>query len=172
MAKNKSDKVPHYELLYIVSNKFTEEELKPIQEKVEKLITDNKGEITYRENWGKKKLAYKIDHFSYGYYSLLEFDIPGTKAQKVNDVLRMSADILRHQMMKKVKLTASEIAKEKEIAEKIFKTNFSEKKEEVKDKKTSKKSAPAKIKGDKKEEVDTKKLDEKLDKILNTDDLL
>ena len=54
MAKNKKSVTPHYELLYIISNKFTEEEIKPIIEKVSKVITDNKGEITYTEDWGKK----------------------------------------------------------------------------------------------------------------------
>ncbi len=173
MAKNKSNKVPHYELLYIVSNKFTEDELKPIQEKVEKIITDNDGKITFKENWGKKKLAYTIEHFNYGYYNLVEFDTKGLNLQKINDTLRMSADILRHQIVTKAKLTTSEITKEKEVAEKLFKTNFA-KKEEVSKTSTSKISPKPKTSNKKEteEKVDQKKLDEKLEKILNTDDLL
>ena len=70
MSKTKSSKIPHYELLYIVSNKYSEEELEPIKNKVNKIIEENGGKITFSEDWGKKKLCYPIKHFSYGYYLL------------------------------------------------------------------------------------------------------
>jgi len=46
MAKNKANITPHYELLYILSNKYAENELKPIMENVAKVITSNQGNIT------------------------------------------------------------------------------------------------------------------------------
>lgn len=173
MAKNKSDKLPHYELLYIVSNKFTEDELKPIQKNVEKIITDNGGEVTFKETWGKKKLAYPINHFNHGYYSLVEFDIKGEDMIKVNTLLRMSSDIVRHQIVTKKKLTAEEIAQEKIKAEELYKKSFGNKDAKGKTKtavgQSVKKSSEVKTEDEK---VNQKELDDKLDKILETDDLL
>ncbi|RLC38598.1 30S ribosomal protein S6 [Candidatus Falkowbacteria bacterium] len=163
MAKNKKNEIPHYELLYIVSNKYTEDELKPIVLNVNKTIEENGGKITYKEDWGKKKLAYSIKHFNYGYYSLAEFDIEGGQVEKIDKELRMSSEILRHTIVVKIAKTAEEIKAEKTRAKVIVKKAIKEKRKE--------KEEPLK-KEEPKTKVDLKDLDEKLDKILDTDDLL
>lgn len=114
MAKNKSSQLPRYELLYVVSNKFTGEETEPIAQKVEDLITTNDGNIVYRENWGKRRMSYPIKGFQFGYYRLLEFDLPADKIQEINRYLRFSNDILRHQIIKRQPRTVEEILAAKE----------------------------------------------------------
>jgi len=158
MARNKPNETPHYELLYIVSNKYSEEELKPIMERVNKVITDHGGEITYTEEWGKKKFAYTIDHFKHGYYNLVEFDLPEGNLNEIDRTLQMDSDILRHMTVAKRKRTAEEIDQEK-------KKKAEPKPEPEKDKQEE--SKPQKDE----EKVDMEQLDEKLDKILETDDL-
>ena len=169
MAKNKSSEVPHYELLYIVSNKFAEDEVKPIIEKVNKQIVDFGGEITHAEEWGKKKLAYQMAGFNHGYYCLVEFDLPGDKLAKINNNLRLSTEILRHMIVTKKKRTAEEIEKEKKVSEAFFKKLSGKDEAEAKEKKEE----PIKAEKEEKEKkTDLKDLDEKLDKILETDDLI
>ena len=114
MAKNKSSQLPRYELLYVVSNKFTGEETEPIAQKVEDLITTNDGNIIYRENCGKRRMSYPIKGFQFGYYRLLEFDLPADKIQEINRYLRLSNDILRHQIIKRQPRTVEEILAAKE----------------------------------------------------------
>jgi small subunit ribosomal protein S6 len=164
MAKNKSSKTPHYELLFIVSNKFTEDEVKPIIEEVKAIIEKNDGTVTYDEYWGKKELAYPINHFNHGYYALYEFDAAGEKMAQIDKDLRMHRKVLRHQIVTKIFRTPEEIIAEKKAEEekraKVKKETVEEKKEEVK--KEEKEVA----------KVNLKDLDEKLDKILETDDLL
>jgi len=163
MAKNKSNKTPHYEMLYIISNKFTEDELKPIREKVGKTITDNGGAVTYAEEWGKKKFTYPIEHFHHGYYQLLEFDLEADKVAGLDRTFRLSNEILRHMLVAKPVRSTEEIEAEKRAAEKrVAKMKEKEEKEIKKEEK----------KPEKKKLVDLKDLDEKLDKILETDDLL
>lgn len=159
MAKNKTSEIPHYELLYIVSNKYSEEELKPIIEKVRKIISDQGGNITFSEEWGKKRLAYPINNFRYGYYNLVEFDLEGEKLIKIDKALRLAREILRHQIVNKKQKSLAEIEKEKKITEKIIAKREKDEKEEKEEEK-------------KKDKVELKDLDEKLDKILETDDLL
>jgi small subunit ribosomal protein S6 len=161
MSKVKSGEIPHYELLYLISNKFSEEEIKPIIEKVNSLIVNNGGKITSKEDLGKKRLAYPIKGFRYGYYSLVDFDLAGEDLIKVDRALRMMNEILRHQIVVKIIKTAEQIAEDKKIAEKIAARNIKEEKEEQE-----------KLKETSKEKVDLKDLDEKLDKILETNDLL
>lgn len=163
MSKVKSSEIPHYELLYLVSNKFSEDELPSIIEKVRNLIKENEGNITFSEEWGKKRLAYPVGGFRFGYYNLVEFDLVGEKMAKLERALRMASEILRHQIVVKKIKTALEIEKERKIAEKISARRVEEEKE-AKEK--------IKEKDKDKEKVDLKDLDEKLDKILETEDLL
>lgn len=133
MSKVKSDKTPHYELLYLVSNKYSEAELEPIKTKVNKLIENHGGEISYSETMGKRRLAYAIKGFRYGYYELVEFDLAGSELIKLEKDLKLDHEILRHQVVKKIKLTAEEIkAEATRIAERLAKDNAEEVKEEVK----------------------------------------
>ncbi len=164
MSKTNESRIPHYELLYIVSNKFTEEELKPIIEKVNAVINNRGGKITLTEEWGKKRLAYPVKNFSHAYYVLVEFDFEGDKVESIDRDLRMMSEILRHQIVSKRVKTEEDIKKEKEISQKIA----ARKEKEAKEKKEEKKEKEEK----KKEKVDIGELDEKLDKILETDDLL
>ncbi len=163
MPKGKSADSYHYELLYIIANKFTEDEAQTINEKVKGVITANEGNILAAENWGKKRLAYAINLFNYGYYNLIDFDIAGEELAKISRELKISREILRFQIIKKKFKTAAQIQQDKKIAEKIIaKTAKKEKEAEEK----------TKIKAKDKEKLELKDLDKKLDKILDTDDLL
>lgn len=161
MSKVKSGQMPHYELLYLISNKFSEDEVKPIVEKVNSLILSNQGKITLTEDLGKKRLAFPIKGFRFGYYNLAEFDMAGENLIKLDRALRLANEILRQQIVAKTVRTAAQIAADKTIAEKIAARNIREEK-----------IAQEKIKETAKEKVDLKDLDEKLDKILETNDLL
>lgn len=151
MAKNKSSDTPHYELLYIVSNKYSEDELIKVINKVRDIINNSGGKITFSEEWGKKRLAYPINHFRHGYYNLVEFDLLGENLAKVDKALRMFSEILRHQIVRKEERAVEVIKKDKRAAAQVIK-----------------KKEPDQVK----EKVNLKDLDKKLDKILETEDLL
>jgi len=178
MAKVKSPDKTHYEMLFIIPNKFTEDEAEEINKKVKKIITDNDGKITHSEDWGKKKLAYPINNFNHGYYRLLEFDLWGKDLEKIDNTLRMFSEVLRHQVVKKPKRSEEEIKKEKERSEELArKKKGGEKEEKIEEKKGFKLIGDAKDKGKEEKRAGKKKttlkdLDKKLDDILKTDDLL
>jgi small subunit ribosomal protein S6 len=157
MAKNKSLGASHYELLFLLSNEYTEEEIKPIAQKVKGVIEEKGGKITHSEDWGKQRLAYPVRHFAYGYYFLYEFDAEGGSLANIDKVLRLDKQIMRHQIVVKRPKTEEEIKTEIKRTEKKEEKIAAEKKME---------------KEKEKGHVDLKDLDEKLDKILETDDLL
>ncbi|MEA3449517.1 MAG: 30S ribosomal protein S6 [Patescibacteria group bacterium] len=168
MAKNKDNVISHYEMLYIVSNQYTEDEVKPIVDGVNKTIEKYDGKITYSEVWGKKKFCYPINHKHHGYYFLVEFDLVGSKINKFDRETGFNAEIVRHMIVAKKLRSVLEIEEEKRVAEgrakaKIKQAEEKEIKEEKKEKKEKSKSKKA---------VDLEDLDAKLDKILDTDDLL
>ena len=172
MSKTKTTGMTHYEILFIVPNKFTDDEAKTVSSQVEKTITEGGGSVTNREYWGKKRLAYEIKHNAFGYYGLFEFDLEGANLAKIDSNLRLSTDILRHQIVIKKTKSAEAIAKEEKIRAKIdSKKAETEKKQEEKTKVPSTSSAAAVTKV-KDTRVDLKDLDKKLEGILNADDLI
>lgn len=170
MSKTKTTGATHYEILFIVPNKFTEEEAKTVAGQVEKIIAAGGGEITLREYWGKKRLAYEIKHNAFGYYGLFEFDLEGAKLAKIDKDLRLAADVLRHQIIVKKAKTEKEIAKENKIRAKIDSKKAAEGKKLEEKNKIASSSASAVKTPDKR--VDLKDLDEKLEGILSAKDLI
>jgi small subunit ribosomal protein S6 len=177
MSKTKSDKVPHYELLYLISNKFSETELGPIKTKVEKLIIDNGGDITVNQDWGKKRLAYPIHGFRHGYYHLLEFNLPGDKINYVDNQIRLASEIIRHQVVRTEPKTAEQLKAAEELRAKVMKKlelneeKLAEKKAEVSAEKKAVEvtSSETEVEKPKLEMAD---LEDKLNRILENDNLL
>ncbi len=172
MSKTKAAGTTHYEILFILPNKFTEDEAKKVMDKVGQLITTTGGQLTHNEFWGKKKLAYEIKHNAYGYYGLFEFDLEGKLLAAIDKNLRLSADILRHQIVVKKVKSAEEIARAEAIRAKIDSKKAADKKKEEKEKKASTAEAPVKTKKADDKRVDLKDLDKKLEGILNAKDLI
>ena len=89
-----------YELIVIVSPDVPEEELPTHLDKISEFITNKGGSVTEVERWGKRKLAYPINHFREGNYVLTRFKLePGTTAE-LEANLRISEKILRHLLVR------------------------------------------------------------------------
>jgi small subunit ribosomal protein S6 len=171
MSKTKDSGVKHYEILFILPNKFTDEEAKKVSEQVEEKIVANSGKVTNREYWGKKRLAYKIKGNAFGYYGLLEFDLEGINLAKVDLVLRLSTDVLRHQIVVKKPKTEEQIATEQKIRAKITAKKAAEVRKDQEEKVKTVEAAALASKGtDKRAKL--KDLDEKLEDILSASDLI
>ena len=173
MSKTKTTGATHYEILFILPNRFTDDEAKTVSASVEKIIADNSGNVTFREYWGKKRLAYDIKHNAFGYYSLLEFDLEGKNLAKIDTALRLSTDILRHQVVVKKAKTPEALAKEAKIRAKIDSKKAADSKKQEEKMKTASPSAVAPKAVEKEDKrVNLKDLDEKLEGILNAKDLI
>ena len=166
MSKTKKIEKEHYELLYIIPNNFTEEESGQIQEKVKKQIRDKGGEITFKENWGKKRLAYPINHFNHGYYGLLEFDAEKKDLDEINRFLGLLDEILRFLIIKKNKEDKSKIVDRAKTEKKEEKEGEKEEKEREKRKESpitslTDSESTSRIEGKEEEEKETSEEEEK-----------
>ncbi len=151
----------NYELLYIVSNQYTEDELGKIKLKIDEQLKKNGGVLGYHEMLGKRKLAYPINKFNHGYYVVSEFELEdGSKLKAINENLRLDKEILRAQIVTKEKITPEEIVKLKAQRE-------ANPENETASGETEERPAPKTVKPVKAEKkADIKNLDEKLDEIL------
>jgi small subunit ribosomal protein S6 len=85
-----------YELVYIVRPTVDEQALAAVNERVDKFIATQGGEITRREDWGKRRLAYPITKFTEGFYSVLQLNLPRTAVHEIERSLKLTEEILRY----------------------------------------------------------------------------
>jgi small subunit ribosomal protein S6 len=174
MSKSKPSGLSRYEMLFIIPNNFTEDEAKSIVTKVEGIVTENGATIVFSEFWGKKKLAYVIKQNHYGYYSLCEFDIDRESLAKIDHVLRLSSEVLRHQIISIPVVTDAERLAIKEKQTQASKSDKKEEKPSSKEKISKVVDKKEEKKEDKKEssKAELKDLDQKLEGIITAKDLL
>ena len=76
-----------YELALVVNAKIEEDVRVATVEKAKEYVAKFGGTVTEVEDWGKKRLAYEIQHMREGYYYFIKFDaeanVPGELEQSV-----------------------------------------------------------------------------------------
>jgi small subunit ribosomal protein S6 len=68
--------------------------------KYAEVIEKNGGELTHVETWGKRRLAYEIDHQSEGYYYFYRFRGSNDVLHELGRQLRIDESVLRHLIVK------------------------------------------------------------------------
>ena len=64
----------HYETIFIASPTLTEEQVDDLVKNFEGIIAEQGGELLKTDKWGRRKLAYEVQKFSEGYYTLFEMN--------------------------------------------------------------------------------------------------
>lgn len=63
--------------------------------RVEKIFTDNGGEIKNTDNWGKRKLAYPIAKNESAVYVFYTVEFPAQSVRKVESVMNITDEVIR-----------------------------------------------------------------------------
>jgi len=64
-----------YETIFIASPTLTDEQAEELVHNFEVIIAEQGGELLKTEKWGRKKLAYEVQKFSEGYYTLFDINV-------------------------------------------------------------------------------------------------
>ena len=90
-----------YELTYIIDATLEESARKDLIEKFSSLIAAGGGEVEkVDETWGKRRLAYAIDHKTEGWYVLVTFTAPAELPREIERNMRINDNVLRYLTVK------------------------------------------------------------------------
>ena len=64
--------------------------------KVREIITSNGGSIIKEDNWGKKRLAYKINAQDFAVYVYMDVSLPSDAPLKISNTLNITDEVLRY----------------------------------------------------------------------------
>ncbi len=86
--------------------------------KVRDIVKNAGGEITKEDNWGKKKLAYKINREDFAVYVYFDVKLPADAPLKISNTLNITDEVLRYLLVTVDEKGRALIAEDKKRAEK------------------------------------------------------
>jgi small subunit ribosomal protein S6 len=88
--------VRDYELMYIARPELDDEALQGAAESVEQLIRGVGGTVVRSTSWGRRRLAYEVDHLRDGHYMLLHVRVDGARVAEIERALAIHETVFRH----------------------------------------------------------------------------
>ena len=86
--------------MLIVIPELDEEQIESTVSRFQTIIERTGGEVSESRQWGRRKLAYEIDHRTDGYYAIVQFTAGERTLPELKRILRVSDDVLRHMIVK------------------------------------------------------------------------
>lgn len=91
----------NYEGVFIVDPDLSVESSKGVVTQIQDLISKNGGRVDGLQEWGKKRLAYKIKKKQEGSYVLFNFQMDSKHTKKLEQSLKLNDQILRYLLVNK-----------------------------------------------------------------------
>ena len=89
----------HYELMVILDPELEERTIAPSLDRFLTVVTKAGGTVK-TEIWGRRRLAYEIDHKHEGFYVVYEVVAPGGALDDLERQLRLADEVVRHKLIR------------------------------------------------------------------------
>ena len=86
--------------MLIVIPELDEEQVESTVGRFRTVIERTGGEAGELNQWGRRRLAYEIDHRTDGFYAVMKFTAGERTLVELKRILRVSDDVLRHMIVK------------------------------------------------------------------------
>ena len=90
-----------YELVLVVNAKIEDDARAAVVDKAKAYVERFGGKITEVEDWGKKRLAYEIQHMKEGFYYFIQFEADATCPAELEKRVRIMENVLRYLVVRK-----------------------------------------------------------------------
>ena len=91
-----------YEILLLLDPELDDGRQAEIVERVEGLVAKGGGSWDLHDLWGRRRLAYEIDHKIEGSYHLLHFTSAAETLEEISRVLRIDDGVMRHMATRRI----------------------------------------------------------------------
>jgi small subunit ribosomal protein S6 len=91
-----------YEILLMLDAELPEDRASEVVARTRELVEKGGGTWGNQEVWGRRKLAYEIDHKGEGAYHLLTFSAQPETLDEISRVLKITDGVMRHMAVRQV----------------------------------------------------------------------
>jgi small subunit ribosomal protein S6 len=102
-GKEQEGNVNDYEILLMLDPEAPEERHNEIIARTRELVEKGGGTWLSHDPWGRRRLAYEIDHKPDGVYHLLQFDAQPATLDEISRVLKITDGVMRHMATRRPK---------------------------------------------------------------------
>jgi small subunit ribosomal protein S6 len=95
--------VNEYEILLLLDPELDEGRQNEVVARARELVERNGGTWDLHDVWGRRRLAYEIDHKGEGVYHLLQFTSDAETLDEISRVLRIDDAVMRHMPTRRIK---------------------------------------------------------------------
>lgn len=89
-----------YELMTIHRPEMAEDDVRKEISRLEEFLGERGSSVGSTDFWGKRRLAYEIDHVHEGYYSVLAFETEPDVVADLDRVLGLADTVMRHKVVR------------------------------------------------------------------------
>jgi len=90
-----------YEIGFILNPEVSEEQTRTILERIEQIVVRNDGQVGKVNQWGRRRLAYPIEHHRDGFYVFIDTILTPETVSELDRTLKVSEEVLRHLIKKR-----------------------------------------------------------------------
>ncbi|MGH2739833.1 MAG: 30S ribosomal protein S6 [Actinomycetota bacterium] len=90
-----------YELLVLIDPDAEEQQINGVAERIGEILSSAGGEVEKTDHWGRRKLAFEIDHKAEGYYMLVTCRAEQDSLAELDRVLSLADEVLRFKIVRK-----------------------------------------------------------------------
>jgi small subunit ribosomal protein S6 len=94
--------VTDYEILLMLDPELPDERQSEIVTRAREAIERDGGRFEGHEPWGRRKLAFEIDHKGEGVYHLMTFAAEPATLEEISRVLKITDGVMRHLAVRRV----------------------------------------------------------------------
>jgi small subunit ribosomal protein S6 len=95
--------VNEYEIMLLLDPELAEERANEVIQRIRDSVEGAGGTWDGHEPWGRRRLAYEIDHKGEAIYHLLLFTAPTETLDEITRVLKITDGVIRHGAYRRVK---------------------------------------------------------------------
>ncbi|MGL6279838.1 MAG: 30S ribosomal protein S6 [Gaiella sp.] len=91
-----------YEILLLLDPDLAEDKQAEVVQRTRTLIEQGGGTFERQDVWGRRRLAYEIDHKEEGVYHLLSFTATSETLDEISRVLKIDDGVMRHMATRRI----------------------------------------------------------------------
>jgi small subunit ribosomal protein S6 len=89
-----------YELMVVLTPELDEDGVTAATDRVKTLVTSRGGEVVDLQAWGRRRLAYPIQKFRDGFYTVAKLKLSPEATEPLERGLTLSDAVLRHLLVR------------------------------------------------------------------------
>ncbi len=85
----------YYEIMIILRPDLSDEQIDQFVERIVGEIESEKGEVIWKEKWGKRQLTYEIKKLTEGYYLLFQAQVENAVIRETDRKMKIDDNVLK-----------------------------------------------------------------------------